>query len=57
MTDAERIEALETALLELVYWDYDSFYPSKAQWRIGIREDSGVNDFIGNLLDKYKPND
>jgi hypothetical protein len=52
--EQERIERLERALLELVYYNEPGPY-SISGWCVGIRGDENVDDIIGDLLDKYKP--
>lgn len=52
--DQERIERLEKALLELVYYEKDS---NESGWHTEFYVDVYVNDIIGDLLDKYKPKD
>lgn len=49
----ERIERLERALLELVYYD-DNPFPFMG-WYTGHLIDTDVTNIIGDLLDKYKP--
>ena len=53
MTPEERIERLERALLEFVYYEKDS--NEVPGWRTEFYVDVYVNDIIGDLLDKYKP--
>lgn len=52
--DEERIERLEKALLGLVYYDRTFICEG---WYTGYHGDSSVSDVIGDLLDKYKPQD
>lgn len=52
--DQERIERLERALLELVYY-HTGGMRAVSGWYTGIIGDSFVSDIIGDLLDKYKP--
>lgn len=57
--DEERIERLERALLELVYWgpNFEDDRDADKVWRADHRVDVDVNHIIGDLLDKYKPQD
>lgn len=55
MTDEERIERLEMALLELVSWR--DKYTDENGWHKSLYGDANVDDIIGDLLDKYKPKD
>lgn len=50
--DQERIERLEKALLELVYYDRTFLCEG---WYTGYHGDYNVSDVIGDLLDKYIP--
>lgn len=55
--EQERIERLERALLELVYWGMhpDDNAGAETAWRTDWMVDTDVTDIIGDLLDKYKP--
>lgn len=52
--EQERIERLEKALLELVYYARTFLCEG---WYTGYHGDYNVSDVIGDLLDKHKPKD
>jgi hypothetical protein len=53
--DEERIERLERALLEMVYYDNNPL-PFMG-WYTEYPIDTDVTNIIGDLLDKHKPKD